>query len=102
MAKAANSLSDRRQQLRDELRSLEQGAHDEIIARINADIAELHELGFTYKLGQGWRGRATGGGRKGTRQVKDAPCPVCGFKTNPPHDSRAHRGQQDKKPLTST
>lgn len=97
---AKNSVADRRRQLQEELRSLEQGAHDEIMTRINADISELNELGYNYRLGQGGRGRSTGS-RKGTRQVKDAPCPVCGFKTNPPHDARAHRGQDEKKPFTA-
>lgn len=103
MAKAA-SISERRRQLQDELRSLEQGAHDEIMARINADIRELGELGYRYRVVEGGRGRSgrgAGVSRKGTRQVKDAPCPVCGFKTNPPHDARAHRGQQEKKPFTA-
>lgn len=101
MAKAT-TIAERRRQLQDELRSLEQGAHDEIMARVNADISELGQLGYRYRIVDGGRGRGPrGASRKGTRQVKDAPCPVCGFKTNPPHDARAHRGQMDKKPFTA-
>lgn len=31
----------------------------------------------------------------------DRPCPICGFKTVPPHDARRHRGQSEKKPFTA-
>ncbi len=39
------------------------------------------------------------GSRVGTRKPKDAPCQICSFKTSPPHDRRAHRGQKIKKPF---
>jgi hypothetical protein len=50
-------------------------------------------LGVTYEL------RAVGrGSRRGTRSVDpNRPCPICGFKTIPPHDARAHRAQGNKK-----
>jgi hypothetical protein len=32
---------------------------------------------------------------------KDEPCPICNFKTDPPHDGRSHRGQSKKKPFTT-
>ena len=34
------------------------------------------------------------------RQTRDTPCPICGFKTNPHHDGRAHRSQEPKRPFT--
>jgi hypothetical protein len=30
------------------------------------------------------------------RELKDVPCPICAFKTNPPHDGRSHRRQGGK------
>jgi hypothetical protein len=30
----------------------------------------------------------------------DEPCPICNFRTDPPHDGRSHRGQSKKKPFT--
>ncbi len=50
-------------------------------------------LGVSYEL------RAVGrSSRRGTRSVDpNRPCPICGFKTIPPHDARAHRAQGDKK-----
>jgi ribosomal protein L13E len=40
---------------------------------------------------------------KGTRSVKSAPCPICKFKTVPPHDARKHRFAQgkNKRPFTA-
>ncbi len=63
-------------------------------------VAELNELGFNYRLTES---RASGGGeRKGTRQIKDEPCPICKFKTTPLHDRRAHRSQTTKAPFNAS
>jgi len=71
-------------------------------------VAALNDLGFSYRLIEGsgsvsgGGGRTTGEGRKGTRTVNaERPCPICGFKTNPPHDARAHRSQDPKKAFTA-
>ncbi len=75
-------------------------AKEESLTKANAAIEELNSLGFSYRLVEGGTGRA--GGRKGTRSVKDAACPVCNFKTDPPHDRRKHRAQgDDKVPFTN-
>ena len=51
-------------------------------------------VGVTYEL----RAAGRGGSRRGTRSVNaNRPCPICGFRTVPPHDARAHRAQGDKK-----
>ena len=72
-------------------------AKKEALDRANEAIADLNVLGFKYQLTEE-RSRARGGsGRKGTRQVKDAACLVCKFKTSPPHDARKHRGQGKRK-----
>jgi hypothetical protein len=38
---------------------------------------------------------------KAQEMLKDVSCPICNFKTDPPHDGRTHRGQTKKKPLTA-
>lgn len=74
-------------QLDDERTKILAGAKAEALSGANEAVAALNALGFSYRLVEG--GRA--GARKGTRTPKDAPCPVCGFKTSPLHDGRAHR-----------
>jgi len=72
----------------------------EALDKVKAAIADLSALGFQYQLVEG----SDGGKRrapKGTGLVKDAPCPVCKFKTNPLHDARKHKKQgKRKKPFT--
>jgi hypothetical protein len=41
-------------------------------------------------------------GAKRTRTKNpDRDCPICEFKTVPPHDARRHRGQKEKRPFTA-
>ena len=75
-------------QLDDERSKILAGAKQEALDGANEAIGALNALGFSYRLVEGGRGA---GARKGTRTPKDAPCPVCGFKTSPLHDGRAHR-----------
>ncbi len=71
-------------------------AKQEALDVAEAGVATLNELGFNYHLVE--KGSK---GKKGTRSVSaDKPCGYCNFKTNPPHDKRAHRNQADKKPFT--
>lgn len=73
-------------------------AKKEALAKAQAAVDELNELGFNYQLTQ--KGGAVGT-RKGTRGVDPSkPCGYCGFQTNPPHDKRAHRSQVEKAPFT--
>lgn len=60
-------------------------------------IAALNALRFNYALTEGAPLRRRLVTRGGARQVRDAPCPVCKFKTQPPHDARKHRGQGKRK-----
>jgi hypothetical protein len=55
--------------------------------------AILKELGF--------RSRAKDRKSKEAMPPKEEPCPICSFRTDPPHDRRAHRGQTKKKPFTA-
>jgi hypothetical protein len=73
----------------------------EALERANTAIDDLSVMGFNYKLiEQGNNGRSST--LRGKRQVKDTPCPICKFKTAPPHDARKHRGQGKRKvPFTS-
>lgn len=78
-------------------------AKTEALANAQAAVDDLNNLGFNYRLIESAR-KSAGGSRKtrkGTRSVKDAPCPICNFKTTPPHDGRAHRNQTRKAPFTA-
>ncbi len=93
----ADSLA-RIRKLEEERSRLLEDAKEEALGRARAAIAELRELGFEYQLaraakgGRGGRSAANGRGA-----VREAPCPICGFQTQPPHDARKHRGQGDRK-----
>ena len=52
--------------------------------RVNAGIVELNALGFHYSLTEGEH-------KAVNRTPKDIECPICKFKTNPPHDKRSHK-----------
>ena len=78
-----------------------EGAKKEALDKAKKALAELNELGFNYRLIEG----AVRAPRKAEadapkRQTRDAPCPICEFKTTPHHDGRAHRSQKTKKPFT--
>src|ERR1700693_2227181 len=84
-------------ELDEERASLLDSAKKDALTKAKSAIADLNALGFAYQLAEGGRPKV---GRKGTRTIKDSPCPVCKFKTSPPHDARRHRGQKTKKPFT--
>ena len=74
------------------------GAKKEALDRANQSVADLKTLGFKYLLiPEVEITPVSARGRKGTRTVKNAPCPICKFKTAPPHDARKHRFAQGKK-----
>lgn len=107
MAKAPTPL-ERIRQLEEQKQAIMAEAKAEALATATAAVDALNELGFSYRLTEGAIPRIvrqlTGGeGRKGTRQVNaERPCPICNFKTAPPHDARRHRSQGDnKKPFTA-
>ena len=82
-------LDKRREELLGEVR----GSAESNLRKALRDFNDLG-LGMTYKL----RVSGRGSGRRGTRQVNaNRACPICGFRTVPPHDARAHRSQGDKK-----
>src|ERR1017187_7524033 len=68
-------------------------------AKAEEAIAELNELGFSYRLVEG---DGAGPKKRGTRAGAGAvdptkPCSVCNFVTVPNHDARKHRAQGEAK-----
>ena len=82
-----------------------EGAKKEALDNAERAVAELNELGFHYTLTEGATASPARAPRKAAsqapkRQARDAPCPICHFKTTPHHDGRMHRSQKSKKPFT--
>jgi len=74
-----------------------EGAKTEAMGKVQEALAELNALGFHYVITDSVKGA-----RRSVRERKDVPCPICKFKTVPPHDGRRHRAQgMKKKPFTS-
>jgi hypothetical protein len=101
------SVLDKLKALDEQRSKLLQDAKGEALESAHKAIATLKELGFDYNLIEGARsipGRIPNSAKTVTqsrRQQRDVSCPVCGFKTNPLHDGRAHRSQEPKKPFTT-
>lgn len=81
-------------------------AKREALTRAEEAVSELNALGFHYHLGEGEAGPMPE--RRPKRPVasmsarhvpKDAPCPICNFRTDRPHDRRSHRMQKRKRPF---
>lgn len=102
----ANSPIARIKELDQERAQLISTGKKDALGRAKVAIDELAALGFNYRLVEGGKesnrsARTPTRTQKGDRRVKDAPCPVCEFKTNPAHDARKHRGQgKRKRPFT--
>jgi len=98
------SVLDQLKALDEQRAKLLESAKNVALEKANQAIEELNGLGFHYRLAQGSALarvlRAKTEGETPTRKPKDADCPICNFRTNPPHDRRSHRGQQRKKPFT--
>jgi hypothetical protein len=98
---ASDNPAERIKQLDQERAKLLGEAKKEALTRANQAVADLVALGFTYTLADdrapARAKTAKTASRKGTRQIKDAPCSICGFKTAPPHDARRHRFSQGKR-----
>jgi single-stranded DNA-specific DHH superfamily exonuclease len=86
----------------EELKKLDQqrqklieNAKQEAMKKAQAAVDELNSLGFNFELKE--RKSRNGSSRSGTRAVKDKPCPICRFKTDPPHDRRRHSKHKSAK-----
>jgi hypothetical protein len=82
-----------------------EGAKKEALDNAERAVAELNELGFHYALTEGATSTAQAPRKTSAqapkRQARDAPCPICKFKTTPHHDGRMHRSQKSKRAFTT-
>jgi hypothetical protein len=99
----AESSIERIKELDKERARLLDSAKKEALSRAEQAVADLNALGFAYRLVNSiGRAKTARASRGGTRTIKDKVCPVCDFKTKPPHDRRAHRFSKAKKrPFTA-
>ena len=72
--------------MENEKSNLVEAARLEVVEKINLNLGFLRDLGFHYKLVE--------------NRNDQAPCRICGFRTNKPHNARAHRWQEPKAPFT--
>lgn len=88
----------RRDEAAKSLQVIEEFIEGKKTERANELMAELKALGLNPRLGNEVKAPKAD---KQVRTKKDEPCKVCGFKTTPIHDSRAHRSQNPKKAFTT-
>jgi DNA repair exonuclease SbcCD ATPase subunit len=91
-------------ELKARLESMAEQAKAEALAKASEAISVLRELGIDNAAilkELGFKGRAKDQESRVGRPPKDEPCPVCNFKTDPPHNGRSHRGQAKKRPFTA-
>jgi hypothetical protein len=91
-------------ELKARLESMTEQAKAEALDKASEAISVLRELGIDNDAilkELGFRGQAKDQESRVKRQPKDEPCPVCNFKTDPPHNGRSHRGQAKKRPFTA-
>jgi len=99
---AEKSAIERIKELVAERAKIFEQAKEEALHKANEAVADLNALGLHYHLAPGDETQVKAGDAKVHGTVKDAVCPVCGFKTSPPHDKRSHRAQKKKAPFTAT
>jgi hypothetical protein len=97
------SVLEKLKALDEERFALLEAAKAEAFEIANKAIAALGDLGLHYQLIETNPNLATSRSRpRAERKRSDGPCPVCGFKTEPSHDGRAHRSQKTKRPFSVT
>ncbi|RWP14932.1 MAG: hypothetical protein EOR00_22245 [Mesorhizobium sp.] len=92
---------------------LRESAKTEAMKKVEEAIADLNALGFNYRItdvsglaSRVTRGPARAKGATGTGKgamAVDKVCPICEYRTDPPHDARRHRHQPEgqKKPFSA-
>jgi hypothetical protein len=100
------SVIDEIKELKATLQSKTEQAKTEALETAREAIDSLRELGIdndTILKDLGFRARTKTPKEKTKSNEKtgDEPCPICHFRTDPPHDGRTHRGQAKKRPLTA-
>lgn len=99
---AKSSVIEQIRALQKQQSDLLEAAKAEALAKANAAIAELEELGFAYSLvAKGGKPARDEKPAAAKRRSAEGPCPICGFATTPAHDGRAHRGQKAKAPFSA-
>jgi hypothetical protein len=91
-------------ELKAQLESKTAQAKAEAFDKASEAIGFLRELGLdndTILKELGFRGRTKAQESREGRPPKDEPCPICHFRTDPPHDGRSHRGKTKKRPFTA-
>jgi hypothetical protein len=97
------SVLEQLKKLDEQRAKLLEGAKTEAVKKAEEAVAELNELGFSYRLVEG---EAKAGKKRvssGVPRQKSETCQICKFSTDPIHDGRLklHRDQgEHKKPLT--
>jgi hypothetical protein len=85
------SVLEQLKKLQEEHDKIMDAAKNEILAKVELAIAELKELGLDYRFVEG----------KAVRTPNpEHVCPICLFRTTPPHDRRKHRNQKPQKPFS--
>jgi hypothetical protein len=99
------SVIDEIKELKAQLESKTEEAKAEALEKASDAISFLRMLGLdndTILKELGFRGRTAAAKESRERKPpKDEPCTICHFRTDPPHDGRAHRGKPKKKPFTA-
>jgi hypothetical protein len=103
-------LDEQQAKLEQERQKLQTQAHDEARQAVEGALAELNGLGYTYRLVEGAASKSpaknkTAKSSDGSSSGKgvmatDKVCPICNFRTDPPHDGRRHKGK-DRRPFTA-
>jgi hypothetical protein len=91
-------------ELKARIEGIAEQAKAEALAKANEAIGVLRELGIDNDVilkELGFKGKAKNQESRVGRPPKDGQCPVCNFKTDPPHNGRSHRSQITKKPFTA-
>jgi hypothetical protein len=91
-------------ELKARLESITEQAKTEALDKASEAIGFLRELGLDNDRilkELGFRGRAKDRENREAMPPEEEPCPICSFRTDPPHDGRSHRGQSKKKPFTT-
>jgi hypothetical protein len=91
-------------ELKAQLESRTAQAKAEALDKASEAISFLRDLGLDNDAilkELGFRGRTKVTESREGGPPNDEPCPICHFRTDPPHDGRSHRGQTKKKPFTA-
>jgi hypothetical protein len=100
------SVIDEIRELKARVQSKTEQAKAEALESAREAINFLRELGIdndTILKELGFRARTKSPKENASQRPSsnDEFCPICNFRTDPPHDGRSHRGQTKKRPLTA-